>query len=163
MSPHSIDVDSSHSVEFDSTFRHRLIRHASTGSFLDASQRLIRYDVFPSSTMTIDIETADGVAVVDSIIIQHFHIGPLTIKTSVKVISVEQSIERTNLTYETMPGHPERGVASFTLIRTDTGYEFEVETWSKPGRWYTWLGKPVMRYLQQRLTQQALTEFCSKP
>ena len=59
--------------------------------------------------------------------------------------------------YATLPGHPERGVASFA-VRLDARGRLQVhlEARSEPGLLLTRLGRPVARLFQRSLTRAAL-------
>ena len=75
-------------------------------------------------------------------------VGPTAIETAVRVTATWAD----GFEYITLPGHPELGVARFSLV---AGH-FEIESWSRPGTWLTALGAPFSRWMQRRSTQDAL-------
>ena len=50
-----------------------------------------------------------------------------------KLIEVERSTDHAFFAYATLDGHPERGVASFAVIRTGGERKFEARAWSRSG------------------------------
>jgi uncharacterized protein (UPF0548 family) len=105
--------------------------------------------------------TSDGVVVVDTTIVQRVVFGPAAIETAVRVIELEWTPDRVSFAYATLQGHPERGVASFAVIRADSQHRFEVQAWSRPGNLVTMLTRPVSRTLQRRMTREAVRSFCN--
>jgi uncharacterized protein (UPF0548 family) len=64
--------------------------------------------------------------------------------------------------YATLEGHPEMGIAGFTIRHSmgDPGrLEFTIESWSQPGHWMSQMAGPFSRWMQVRSTQQALEHF----
>jgi uncharacterized protein (UPF0548 family) len=87
--------------------------------------------------------------------------GPISIETAVRVIEVDHSADRASFAYATLSGHPERGIASFAVTRTDRGGKFEAQAWSRAGHWLTIIGRPVSRALQRAMTREAVASFCA--
>ena len=65
--------------------------------------------------------------------------------------------------YEALPGHPVLGRESFYVTRTDGLVEFTVTAFSKPAVWYSRLGGPVTRVVQNRYTNKYLLAMAIRP
>lgn len=65
--------------------------------------------------------------------------------------------------YETLPGHPERGREAFYVTRADGLVEFTVMAFSQPAVWYSRLGGPVTRMIQNRYTNKYLLAMAVRP
>jgi uncharacterized protein (UPF0548 family) len=113
-----------------------------------ASERLWTYNIFAAARMEAHICTPDGRVALGATIIQRIFVGPIAIETAVRVITCSDD----GFEYITLPGHPERGIARFTL----RDGHFEIESWSRPGSWLTMLGAPFTRWMQRTSTMAAL-------
>jgi uncharacterized protein (UPF0548 family) len=111
--------------------------------------------------MHAHICTPDGRVAVGGTIIQRVILGLFSIETAVRVIEVDCSSDRASFAYATLHGHPERGVASFAVTRSETGGRFEAQAWSRAGNWLSIVGRPVSRYLQRTITREAVASFCA--
>jgi uncharacterized protein (UPF0548 family) len=131
------------------------------GDFAGAVDALLAYRIFAPTRMHARVCTPDRLVAVGATIIQRVMLGPVSIETAVRVIEVARSPERASFAYATLRGHPERGVASFAVIRTDTGGRFEAQAWSRSGHWLTMVGRPVSRSLQRMMTREAVASFCA--
>ncbi|KAF4408684.1 MULTISPECIES: DUF1990 family protein [Streptomyces] len=66
-----------------------------------------------------------------------------------RVVWTADEPDRAGFAYGSLPGHPECGEESFTVLRDGTGTVwFEVTAFSRPAAWYTRLGGPVARGVQ---------------
>jgi uncharacterized protein (UPF0548 family) len=65
--------------------------------------------------------------------------------------------------YETLPGHPERGREAFYVTRGEGLVEFTVMAFSQPAVWYSRLGGPVTRIIQNRYTNKYLLAMAVRP
>jgi uncharacterized protein (UPF0548 family) len=65
---------------------------------------------------------------------------------------------RTGFTYRTLAGHPELGEETFSVEKDlATGrVRVALRSWSRPGTWFTRLGRPAMRRLQRFANAAAL-------
>ncbi|MFC6152441.1 DUF1990 domain-containing protein [Nocardioides yefusunii] len=73
-----------------------------------------------------------------------------------RVTHVWNDPDRVGFVYTTLPGHPEHGEELFLLEPVDGGVQFTVTAFSKAGRWFTWLGAPVARRVQDATTRKYL-------
>jgi uncharacterized protein (UPF0548 family) len=76
-------------------------------------------------------------------------LGPLRLPARCEVVWAEYGRNRTGFAYGTLSGHPESGEESFVVdLREDGSVWFTVMAFSRPGRWYTRAGGPVVPLLQ---------------
>jgi uncharacterized protein (UPF0548 family) len=76
-------------------------------------------------------------------------VGPLRIHAPCEIVWSVEAEDRMGFGYGTLPGHPERGEESFVAERDgDGGVWFSVTAFSRPGRWFTRAGGPVVVLLQ---------------
>lgn len=83
-----------------------------------------------------------------------------------QVVWAEETPERVGFGYGTLPGHQERGEASFLLEAVDGTSRFTLRSFSVPGTVLSRLGAPVTRILQARATDAyvtAMREACLRP
>ena len=113
-----------------------------------AHERLWTYGIFAPGRMESRVCTPEGRITLGATIIQRIFVGPIAIETAVRVISCTAN----GFEYITLPGHPEFGIARFTLNDS----QFAIESWSRPGSWLTMLGGPITRWMQRTSTQRAL-------
>lgn len=78
--------------------------------------------------------------------------GPIRVTAPTRVVYVLEEQDRGGFAYGTLPGHPESGEELFLVERVGDETWVEVRAFSRPGRWFTRLGSPVVRLLQQRAT-----------
>jgi uncharacterized protein (UPF0548 family) len=84
-------------------------------------------------------------------------IGPLGIKSPVRVVYVIDEPKRKGFAYGTLPGHPEDGEAAFVVEqRDDESVWLTIRSFSRPANWFWWMGYPVMRMLQSFYTNRYL-------
>lgn len=74
-----------------------------------------------------------------------------------RVVEVIDEPQRAGFTYATLPGHPERGVESFTVHRDDAGaVTFAIDVVFEPATVLARLSGPVGTWLQRRGTRRYL-------
>jgi uncharacterized protein (UPF0548 family) len=129
------------------------------GAFERAVDALLAYQIFAPRRMYAQVCTVDRRVAVGATIVQRVVLGPIAIETAVRVIEVVRDPDRAFFAYATLQGHPERGVASFAVIRTAGETKFEAQAWSRAGSWLTTVGRPVSRALQRALTREAVDSF----
>jgi len=136
------------------------------GLFDRASERLHRYEIFPPQRMRSKICSPNETVELGATIVQQIRIGPFAFEAAVRVTAVnEAAVARArsvSFEYTTLAGHPEQGIARFTVREVDARpprVEFAIESWSVPGHWLTRLAAPFARWMQRRSTLQALRWF----
>lgn len=89
-------------------------------------------------------------------------LGPLVFRIPCLVVWAERTAHSCGFAYGTLPGHPERGEERFELRLQPSGdVVFTIVAFSRPGRWFTWLGGPVARRFQAHMTRRYLTALDS--
>jgi uncharacterized protein (UPF0548 family) len=83
-------------------------------------------------------------------------IGRLRLPAPTRVVYVVSEPDRRGFAYGTLPGHPESGEELFLVERVDGATFAEVRAFSRPGRWFTRLGGPVVRVAQRRFARRYL-------
>lgn len=89
-------------------------------------------------------------------------LGPFVFPIPCLVVWAEREIDACGFAYGTLPGHPERGEERFELRLDSSGdVVFTITAFSRPGRWFTWLGGPVARRFQAYMTRRYLATLDS--
>ena len=90
--------------------------------------------------------------------------GLIPLYAPFRVITAEfGSADHAGYAYETLPGHPERGREAFYVTRGEGLVEFTVMAFSQPALWYSRLGGPVTRIVQNRYTNKYLLAMAVRP
>ena len=90
--------------------------------------------------------------------------GLIPLYAPFRVITAEfDSADHAGYAYETLPGHPERGREAFYVTRGEGLVEFTVMAFSQPALWYSRLGGPVTRIVQNRYTNKYLLAMAVRP
>ena len=142
-------------------FVHDVYRCAFGGSFDQAVERLLSYHIFPPHRMRACVRTTDGRVAVGATIVQRIFLGLFALESAVRVIEIERTPEAAVFAYATTVGHPEKGIASFGVRRHTDSQIFTAQAWSRPGNLISAIGRPVSRFLQTKLTKEAVSFFCS--
>jgi len=141
--------------------RYRLESKEDAGrAFARIRNRLLRYEIYPESVVKSAI-CPPSELVSNALIVQRTFFGPIALESAVRVISL---LDRPNdpepataFTYVTLKGHPERGIATFSLqLRPGNEVVFSIETCSWPGTWLTSVLSPVTMLIQRLLALAAL-------
>jgi uncharacterized protein (UPF0548 family) len=82
--------------------------------------------------------------------------GSFRLRAPTQVVYVVSEPDRRGFAYGTLPGHPERGEELFLVERVGDATFAEVRAFSRPGRWFTRLGGPVVRVVQRRFARRYL-------
>jgi uncharacterized protein (UPF0548 family) len=83
-------------------------------------------------------------------------LGPLRVHAPTQVVYVVSEPDRRGFAYGTLAGHPESGEELFLVERVGGATFAEVRAFSRPGRWFTRLGGPVVRVVQRRFARRYL-------
>ena len=90
--------------------------------------------------------------------------GVIPLRAPFRVVTAEfDSADHAGYAYETLPGHPERGREAFYATRGEGLVEFTVMAFSQPALWYSRLGGPVTRIIQNRYTNKYLLAMAVRP
>jgi uncharacterized protein (UPF0548 family) len=83
--------------------------------------------------------------------------GPLSMLAPCRVVEVVEEDDRRGFSYVTLPGHPERGIEHFLVLRGEDGrVELTVQALAGPGTPLVRVGWPVGRLLQRFYTGRYL-------
>lgn len=87
-------------------------------------------------------------------------VGPLRVTAPCRVLWTVDEPNRAGFGYATLPGHPERGEEAFLVERDAQNQVWAVvRAFSRPATWYSRLGAPVARRVQDRVTRDYLRAF----
>lgn len=139
-------------------YRHLSVeRRLGTGSacFQTAVERLMTWDMHRRAGLRVEGAAprvaTEGEAVVSLLI------GPWPIAAPVRVVDVVDEPRVRGFAYGTLPGHPESGEERFLVHRdTDETVWATIRAFSRPARWFSRLGGPLARHLQDRTTDRYL-------
>ncbi|MGI8847838.1 MAG: DUF1990 family protein [Candidatus Dormibacteria bacterium] len=93
----------------------------------------------------------------------------ISVESATRVIDVWDVTEspdgsrRAGFAYVTLPGHPERGVATFEVRREGNEVFVLLTARSVPGTWLTRALRPVVRVVQRAITRRALGRLTGSP
>jgi uncharacterized protein (UPF0548 family) len=134
------------------------------GAFRVLEKQLLTYRIFPPRLMRAEVCSDDGRIHEGTTIVQHVALGPLRLEAAVRVVRVwrnrDGDAEEIGFTYATLQGHPERGISTFRIRRSDQGHiTFLIDARSRPGSLLTRLTRPFARRFQRQATEAALAHF----
>jgi len=111
---------------------------------------LFAYKIFPDHIMTFLTQWGLGSRAMEvgDTIVQQVYLPPIPrfsqkIVLGVRISEVIDGTNRKGFSYETLEGHVERGVSTFTIERTDGHTFFKIQTYSTPGNILTKLVGPI--------------------
>jgi hypothetical protein len=127
-------------------------------------QTLFNYDIFPAFIMShlTEWKLDDREMKVGDIIVQQVCIPPFMalsqkIVFGVRISEIIDEETRKGFSYETLDGHVEKGISTFTLEKTRDQVIFKIQTYSAPGSILTKLLGPIFsRPYQTYSTNKAL-------
>ena len=122
---------------------------------------LFEYQIFPDNIMTFKNEWTDQSRKmkIGDTIAQQVYIPPTRnfsqkIIFGVRINEVIDQADKKGFSYETLEGHVEKGVSTFTVEQLDNKIVFKIQTYSTPGNIFTKLLGPVFSLPYQT--------FCTK-
>ena len=140
--------------------RHRAVVGHGREDFERAASALLGWQVHRRSGLRIDDRTPPVAIGVD--VHLRLGVGRLAIGIPCRVVYVIAERDRRGFAYGTLPGHPETGEESFVLdLGDDEEVTFEMQAFSRPGRWYTRVAGPVGRVVQ-RLALRRYAWACAR-
>jgi uncharacterized protein (UPF0548 family) len=82
-------------------------------------------------------------------------LGPVGIKSPVRVVYVIDEPKRKSFAYGTLPGHPEEGEAAFIVEQNDDDSVWlTIRSFSRPSNRFWWAGYPIARLVQEFYTRR---------
>jgi len=125
-----------------------------SGADLEAcGQSLIAWDVHRGAGLRV---AADAPARPGTTVVLGLRLGPLWVVAPCRVIDATAEPDCVGFTYATLPGHPERGVESFEVMRKAGVVQFGVRATSVPAFWGARLVPPASRWVQSLITARYL-------
>lgn len=98
------------------------------------------------------VRAAVGVEVTSTL-----RLGPVRFAAPCRVVGVLDEADRAGFAYGTLRGHPESGEEAFVVeCGPDDVVWFTIRAFSRPGTWWSYLGGPVTRAIQHRVTTRYL-------
>lgn len=122
--------------------------------FVAAARRLMSWEMHRRAGIRVDV---DSPVFPDQIALLKLQLGPLKITAPVRVVYLVEEPRERGFAYGTLASHPEIGEERF-VVRIDEREIVwaEIRAFSRPGRWFTRLGGPVARRIQDAMTQKYL-------
>lgn len=122
---------------------------------------LFDYKIFPNNILTFYAQWTDEnrKMMVGDLITQQIFIPPLKILSQkiifgVRINEIIDQINKKGFSYETLEGHVEKGISTFTVEQLDHKIIFKIQTHSSPGNILTKLLGPIFSVPYQN--------FCTK-
>lgn len=122
---------------------------------------LLDYQIFPDNIMTFQNEWTDQSRKmkIGDTIAQQAYIPPTKLFSQkiifgVRINDIIDQADKKGFSYETLEGHVEKGVSTFTVEQLDNKIVFKIQTYSTPGNILTKLLGPVFSVPYQT--------FCTK-
>jgi hypothetical protein len=129
---------------------------------LDA-ESLFNYRIFPESILQAypqwrheNREMKVGDTIVQQIYIPPFPRFSQKIIAGVRIKEIFNTEARKGFSYETLKGHPEKGVSVFSLEQQDSTLVFKIETYSSASGKFLSLFQPLSAFYQAYCTKKAL-------
>jgi len=124
-------------------------------------QLLFKYKIFPDNIMTFltEWDSKDRKIKVGDTIVQQVYFPPTKIFSQkiifgVRINEIIDLPDKKGFSYETLEGHVEKGVSTFTIEQTNSEIIFKIQTFSAPGNILTKLLGPIFSVPYQT--------FCTK-
>lgn len=113
-------------------------------------QVLFDYKIFPENIMTFftEWEAEERAMNIGDIIVQQVHLPPIKLLSQklifgVRVKELFDQPDKKGFSYETLDGHVEKGISTFTIERKDETVIFKIQTYSAPGSFLIKLVAPI--------------------
>jgi uncharacterized protein (UPF0548 family) len=155
----SLKPNSTREAIAEGAYAHDTYKASLTADFEAAADTLLSYRIYPPHRMRAHVCTTNGRVALGATIVQRISLSLAVVETAVEVVEFESRADQASFAYATLPGHVERGLASFAVRATESGVILEIETWSQPGNWLATIGRPLARIIQRRSTEEAIAWF----
>jgi hypothetical protein len=130
---------------------------------------LFAYRIFPEHIMTFltQWDQEKRTMKVGDTIVQQVYLPPFPrfsqkIVFGVRISEVIDEPDRKGFSYETLEGHVERGISTFTIERLEDRVNFKIQTYSTPGNMLTRLVGPVFSVPYQAYCTKAALEHVKR-
>ncbi|HLG02837.1 MAG TPA: DUF1990 family protein [Bacteroidia bacterium] len=126
---------------------------------------LFDYHIFPDNIMTFKTQWQDenrkmkiGDTIAQQVYIPPTKIFSKKIIFGVRINEIIDHTDKKGFSYETLEGHVEEGVSTFTVEQNDNKLIFKVQTYSTPGNFFTKLLGPIFSVPYQTFCTTAALE-----
>jgi hypothetical protein len=144
--------------------KHKISQQLINGRFNNLSfDSIFDYKIFPSNILTAYPQwiMENRKIQVGDIIVQQINIPPFNnlsqrIIVGVKIKEVLNSDNCKGFSYETLRGHVEKGISTFTIEPKNNRLVFTIETYSAPANAFLNLFQPLSSLYQDYCTKKAL-------
>lgn len=123
---------------------------------------LFEYDIFPDNIMAFKTQWADEQRTmkIGDTIVQQVYIPPVKtfsqkIIFGVRISEIINETNRRGFSYETLEGHVEKGISTFTVERQNDQTLFKIQTFSEPATFLTRLTAPLFAIPYQAFCTRA--------
>jgi uncharacterized protein (UPF0548 family) len=81
-------------------------------------------------------------------------------RNSSRIVYLIDEPARFGFAYGTLPAHIEKGEEIFQVeLRDDGSVWYSIQAFSRPNRWYVWLGYPLARAYQRKFRRDSMAEM----
>lgn len=142
---------------------------------------LFNYQIFPSNILTFCTEwTAEGRkmkpgdTIVQQALIPPFKGFSQKIIFAVRIKEIIEEANRKGFSYETLEGHVEKGISTFTIEQSDNKIQFKIKTFSKPGNiltklfssvfsipYQTYCTNAALKNVKRQIENQSVEDFAN--
>ena len=139
---------------YDHIRRDRVLGHG-PATYTAASAQLLSWQLHRRSGLTVQASSATAAEGVN--VLLGFGMGRLRLGMPCRVMQVVDEPTRQGFAYGTLVGHPESGEERFVVEMRDSGEVVIVVTaFAKPALWWSRLGRPLGRRVQEAVTDRYL-------
>jgi hypothetical protein len=111
---------------------------------------LFNYEIFPDNILTFITQwkVENRRMKLGDTIVQQVYIPPIKVLSQkivfgVRINEIIDETFRKGFSYETLEGHVEKGVSTFTIEQLENQIIFKIQTFSTPGNWLTKFLEPI--------------------
>jgi len=130
---------------------------------------LFDYQIFPDNIMAFKAQWSDenrSMKIGDTIA-QQVYIPPVKnfskkIVFGVRINEIIDEADRKGFSYETLEGHVEKGLSTFTVEQADNRLIFKIQTYSSPGNILTKLAGPIFSLPYQAFCTRAALQHVKR-
>jgi uncharacterized protein (UPF0548 family) len=128
---------------------------AGTDRFQIVVERLLSWEMHRRAGLLVD--PARPRVLAGDVAVLSLLLGPWPIVAPVRVVDVVDEPRVRGFAYGTLPGHPETGEERFLIHHdADDTVRATIRAFSRPARWFSRLGGPLARHVQDRTTDRYL-------
>jgi hypothetical protein len=124
-------------------------------------ESLFNYEIFPSNILTFRTQWQEerrqmktGDTILQQVFIPPFRTFSQKIIFGVRISEIIDTADKKGFSYETLAGHVEKGISTFTVERSGDSAIFKIHTFSQPGNILTKILGPIFSVPYQT--------FCTK-